>query len=122
MDHQLSVSIPNRSPEMIQDRLSDQNVNVVEDNQAEVDSALDSMPMSMSSIDRSSVLAGLLTTNYSPPIHDSGRRSRRANTDGPPPKVQVLNCAEGVNQVNPVRYGGGRASMNTFIMNSGINW
>jgi hypothetical protein len=120
MDHQLSVSIENRSPE-IQDRLSDHNVNVG-DNQAEVDSALDSMPMSMSSIDRSSVLAGLLTTNYSPPIHDSGRRARRANTDGPPPKVQVLNCADGVNQVNPVRYGGGRASMNTFIANSGISW
>ena len=119
MDHQLSVSIPNRSPEMIQDRLSDQNVNVVEDNQAEVDSALESMPMSMSNIDRSSVLTSLLTTNYSPPIHDSGRRSRRANTDGPPPKVQVLNCSQ---HVNPVRYGGGRASMNTFIANSGISW
>ena len=122
MDHQLSVSIPNRSPEMIQDRLSDQNVNVVGDNQAEVNSALESMPMSMSSIDRSSVLAGLLTTNYSPPIHDSGRRARRANTDGPPPKVQVLQCAEGVNQVNPIRYGGARASMNTFIVNQGISW
>jgi hypothetical protein len=122
MDHQLSVSIPNRSPEMIEDRLSDQNVNVVEDNQAEVDSALESMPMPMSNLDRSSVLTSLLATTYSPPIHDSGRRSRRANTDGPPPKVQVLNCADGVNQVNPVRYGGGRASMNTFIMNSGINW
>jgi hypothetical protein len=121
MDHQqLSVSIDNRSPE-IQDRLSDHNVNVG-DNQAEVDSSLESMPISMSSIDRSSVLAGLLTVNYSPPIHDTGRRVRRANTDGPPPKVQVLNCAEGVNQVNPVRYGGGRASMNTFIANSGISW
>jgi hypothetical protein len=121
MDHQLSVSISQRSPEMIEDRLSDSNVNVVEDNQAEVDSALESMPMS--NLDRSSVLTSLLATTYSPPIHDSGRRSRRANNDGPPPKVQVVNCADGVNPANgSFRYGGGRASVNSFIMNSGINW
>jgi hypothetical protein len=119
MDHQqLSVITDNSSPE-IQDRLSDNSANVGE-NQAE-DSSLESMPTTMSSIDRSSVLAGLLH-NYSPPTHDTGRRARRANTDGPPPKVQVLQCAEGVNQVNPIRYGGARASMNTFIVNQGISW
>ena len=101
---------------MMEDRLSVSNVNV-EDNQAEADAASELMPMPM--LDRSSMLNSLLTT-YS---LDSGRRSRRANNDGPPPKVQVLNCADGVNPANgSFRYGGGRASVNSFIMNSGINW
>jgi hypothetical protein len=112
MDHSLSVSISQRSPEMMEDRLSVSNVNV-EDNQAEADAASELMPMPI--LDRSSMLNSLLATTYSP---DSGRRSRRANNDGPPPKVQVVNCADGVNPANgSFRYGEGRASVN-----SGINW
>jgi hypothetical protein len=121
MDHQqLSVITDNSSPE-IQDRLNDNSANVGE-NQVE-DSSLESIPSTMSSIDRSSVLAGLLH-NYSPSTDGTGRRARRAspNSTGPPPKVQALQSAEGVNQVNPIRYGGARASMNTFIVNQGISW
>jgi hypothetical protein len=128
MEHQQISVIASSSPEMlvctpeIHDRTNDNSANVG-GNQVE-DLSLESIPSSMSNVDRSNMLAGLLH-NYSPSTDGTGRRTRRAspNSAGPPQKVQAMQGVEGVNQfVSPVRYGGAITAMNTFIVNQGISW
>ena len=106
----------------IHDRTNDNSANVG-GNQVE-DSSLEPVPSSMSNVDRSCMLAGLLH-NYSPSTDGTGRRTRRAspNSAGPPQKVQAMQGVENVNQfVSPVRYGGARSATNTFIVSQGISW
>ena len=128
MEHQQISVIASSSPEMlvctpeIHDRTNDNSANVG-GNQVE-DSSLESVPSSMSSVDRTNMLAGLLH-NYSPSTDGTGRRTRRASPHraGPPQKVHAMQGVENVNQfASPIRYGGARSATNTFIVSQGISW